>query len=114
MLKHQTLIALFGSLMFSSVIAAEVPKTQDAPPPPMPEQGQEGDVLEPEVTIVPRKAGGSVEEYRLNGRLYAVKIKPAMGPSYFLVDGDGDGYLESRRSELDTPLMIPGWVLLRW
>lgn len=113
MLKHQILIALFGSLMFSSVIAAEAPKTQDAPP-PMPEQSPDNDTLEPEVTIVPRKAGGSVEEYRLNGRLYAVKVKPAKGPSYFLVDGDGDGYLESRRSDLDTPLMIPGWVLLRW
>jgi hypothetical protein len=79
---------------------------QDAPPPPQQEQ------IEPEVTIVERP-NYTAEEYRINGRLFKVKITPASGPSYYLIDMDGDGALETRRHEADN-LQVPHWILFRW
>ena len=83
----------------------------DAPPPPMPSDAQEG--LEPEVTII-RKEDRTVEEYRINGQLYMIKVTPSKGYPYYLVDADGDGSLETRRNELDPRILVPSWVILRW
>ncbi len=68
---------------------------------------------EPEVVISPRD-DGQVKEYRVNGRLYMIEITPAKGPSYFLVDTDGDGSLETRQSGTATGIQIPKWTLLNW
>ena len=57
---------------------------------------------------------GKIEEYRLNGVLYMIKITPKGGKPYYLVDADGDGELESRRNELDPDVMVPSWMLFRW
>ena len=43
-----------------------------------------------------------------------VKVNPAKGASYYLVDTDGDGSLETRFNDLASNLAIPAWVLLRW
>lgn len=67
---------------------------------------------EPQVTIV-QKGADRVEEYRLNGQLYMVKITPKKGPPYYLIDVDGDGNLETRRNDL-MPGSVPTWVLFRW
>lgn len=83
----------------------------DAPPPPMPSEGQEG--LEPEVTII-RKEDRTLEEYRINGQLYMIKVTPSRGYPYYLVDADGDGNLETRRNELDPRILVPSWVIFRW
>ena len=54
------------------------------------------------------------EEYRMGGVLYMVKVNPVKGTSYYLVDSDGDGSLETRYSDRQSGLAIPAWVLLRW
>jgi len=69
--------------------------------------------MEPKVTIH-EDDRGVIEEYRLNGALYMIKITPEIGKPYFLVDADGDGELESRRNELDPDVMIPSWMIFRW
>lgn len=69
--------------------------------------------LEPKVTIH-EDDRGVIEEYRLNGSLYMIKITPTSGVPYYLVDADGDGELESRRNELDPDVMIPAWMIFRW
>lgn len=69
--------------------------------------------LQPEVRIRQTKEGGVAKEYRINGRLYLVKITPRVGPPYYLIDSDGDGSLETRRSELDSPETVM-WRLLKW
>ncbi len=83
------------------------PRAVSEAPPPQQEQ------IEPEVTIVERP-NYTAEEYRINGRLYKVKITPSSGPAYYLVDMDGDGALETRRHELDPGFNIPHWILFRW
>jgi len=68
---------------------------------------------EPEITIT-RSQTEIIEEYRANGKLYMIKITPKKGFSYFLVDTDGDGSLDSRQNELDEGLLIPKWTLFSW
>lgn len=80
------------------------PPEEGAPPPP--ETG-----LEPEVTIVPR--GTEIhEEYRIHGRLYMIKVIPAKGRPYYLIDEEGNG--KFRRSDFEPRIKIPHWVIKRW
>lgn len=68
---------------------------------------------QPEVTIVQRK-DAKVEEYRLNGRLYMVKVTPFVGPPYYFVDRDGDGLMESRINGRGAEPRVPQWTILSW
>lgn len=65
---------------------------------------------EPDVTI--RQEGErTIEEYRVNGFLYAVKITPKSGKPYFLVRADGD----SNFIRADRPdMLIPAWEIFSW
>ncbi|MBN4053097.1 DUF2782 domain-containing protein [Gammaproteobacteria bacterium AH-315-K14] len=66
-----------------------------------------------EVTIQ-NQSEGIVEEKRVNGRLYAIRVTPRKGVPYYLVDSDGDGDLETRRNDTDSDLLIPAWVIKQW
>ncbi len=89
-----------------------IPEQPDIPPPV-----ESGQPMEPDVTII-RRGKETIEEYRINNKLYMVKIKPSMGPSYYLVDTDGDGEMDSRRNSDairgDNAPNIPQWVLFSW
>ena len=123
-MNNNTLLALLisGLLASAPLLAQEASpaapadalptdNSVDAPPPPMP--ADEREEMEPEVTII-RKEDRTVEEYRINGQLYMVKVTPSKGYPYYLVDSDGDGQLESRRNELDPKILVPSWVIFRW
>ncbi len=104
-------------LLFTLVTLGAYAADDAPPPPPMPdtvepEAAEGGEALEPEVTIRKTRRG-SVQEYRQGGQLYMVKIIPTRGYPYYLIDTDGDGSLETRRSELDNPEVIQ-WQILRW
>ena len=81
----------------------------EAPPPP----GLDLDSSpEPEISIV-KKGEDTVEEYRINGELYMMKVTPAHGVPYYLMKEDQEGGWA--RSEGPTPpLVIPKWVLFRF
>jgi hypothetical protein len=55
-----------------------------------------------------------INEFRINGQLYMIRVTPKKGHEYYLVDSDGDGNLETRWNELAPDLLIPAWVLKRW
>ena len=82
-------------------------------PPDLPDQMQSGQPIEPEVTIV-RRDDATIEEYRLNGRMYMAKITPKIGKPYYLVDKDGDGNMEARMSVIYDDFVVPQWVLFSW
>jgi hypothetical protein len=83
---------------------------QPIPEPPPPPPGFQLDpALEPQVTITTR-GQEKVEEYRINGKLYMVKVTPTSGPSYYLIDSRGDGKF-SRQESLDSGLRVPHWVI---
>ena len=69
--------------------------------------------LEPEVTII-QKGENVIEEFRLNGNLYMVKITPNKGRAYYLVDSDGDGSLDTRRNNIEDDVAIPRWTIFEW
>ena len=82
------------------------PLPEASPPPP----GLAPDpALEPQVTITTR-GDDRVEEYRVNGKLYAIKVTPPHGVPYFLMDVTGDGSM-IRRDSLDSGLRVPQWVI---
>ena len=68
---------------------------------------------EPNITIIQR-GPERVEEFRMNNQIYMVKITPAKGYPYYLIDTTGDGNFDTRRPQLDSKFVIPQWVLLRW
>ncbi len=94
-------------------ILGDEPRADIPPPPPYLEGTDDGDVMEPEVEII-RRGETTIEEYRINGELYMVRIVPQNAPPYYLVDSDGDGQLETRRDELSPNVAPPAWVLFRW
>ena len=111
-----SIVALFLVCAASSheLVAQSPPQLQPVPdPPPIPEPVRSGESLEPEVTII-RRARETVTEYRLNGRLQAIKVEPDNAPAYYLVDTDGDGDLETRKSAYGPDLLIPMWLILSW
>lgn len=88
-----------------------LPEAVDVPPPV-----ESGQPMEPDVTVI-RRGKETIEEYRINNKLYMVKIKPSIGPAYYLVDTDGDGEMDSRRNDIqrgDNGMNIPQWVLFSW
>ena len=85
-------------------------KLQPLPEPPPPPPGFEPDpALEPQVTIQ-RRGTETVEEFRVNGRLYMIKVTPAHGVPYYLIDDVGRGDF-SRRDSYDTGTRPPMWVI---
>ena len=82
-------------------------------PPDLPDRLEDGQPIEPEVTIV-RKGDAVIEEYRANGRMFMVKITPKLGKPYYLLDRDGDGRMESRMSDLYANFAVPQWVIFSW
>ena len=83
---------------------------QPIPEPPPPPPGFELDPsLEPQVTIQ-RRGTETIEEFRIRGRLYMVKVTPAHGVPYYLIDDAGKCEF-TRRDELDTRTRVPMWVI---
>ncbi|UYG07463.1 DUF2782 domain-containing protein [Halomonas sp. M4R1S46] len=68
-----------------------------------------GDV-EPDITIR-QEEDRTIREYRVNGELYAIEIRPSTGPSYYLVDHDGDGNFERQQGDR---IAVPQWVIKRF
>ena len=56
--------------------------------------------------------GDLVEEYRIAGQLRVVKVTPLRGPTYYLVDSNGDGTLDS--SEGEGPISPVQYTLFEW
>ena len=89
------------------------PGTRPLEEPPAPPAVTESDpALEPQVTIR-REGDRSIAEYRIRGRLYMIKVTPAHGRPYVLIDNRGDGQF-SRHDGLDSGLRVPQWVLLEF
>ncbi len=86
----------------------------DVPAPPSLSDQEEQEEIEPEVVIIQRE-DKTIEEYRVNGQLYMIKVIPKHAPPYYLIDKDGDGTMETRTAtDLEPDIMIPHWVLFRW
>ncbi|WP_434570746.1 DUF2782 domain-containing protein [Pseudomonas sp. R3-56] len=66
---------------------------------------------DPDVTI--RTEGDrTIQEYRQNGFLYAIKVTPKNGKPYFLVRADGSDGNFIRSDQPD--MLIPSWKIFEW
>ena len=100
---------LFALLVAPAALAqdksARLEPLPDIPPPP----GMVDPSLEPQITIV-QKGEDKVEEFRVKGRLYMIKVTPPHGKPYFLVDHKGDGLMR-RYDDLSPNFQVPMWVI---
>jgi hypothetical protein len=110
LLMAALLLAFAPPLWAQADAGTKPPAFQPLPEPPPPPPGYEPDpALEPQVTI--RKRGeDTVEEYRINGRLYMVKVTPPHGTPYYLIDRQGDGVFH-RQDSLSSDVRPPMWVI---
>lgn len=110
-------IKTFASLLFASGLSlsafADNKVPEDAIVPPPPPRVQSGEAIEPDVNII-ENGKERIEQYSVNGRVYAVKITPKSGPSYYLIDTDGDGDLETRNNDIERGMQVPQWILFSW
>lgn len=109
-------IALFSLCLVIAAAYAEGPAAKPKDLQPLPEPpplGPGGDQsLEPQVTIV-KRGETTVEEYRIHGHLYMLKVTPAHGKPYYLIDRRGDGNF-TRQDNLDSGVRVPEWVLFEF
>ena len=104
------ILAVLLALPAAAQKAAGPAGLQPVPPPPPPPQDMALDqALEPQVTII-KRGDDRVEEYRVNGKLYMIKVVPPHGVPYYLIDEKGDGRM-SRQDAADTGLRVPMWVI---
>jgi hypothetical protein len=68
--------------------------------------------VEPEVTIIQRREA-TIEEYRLNGQLYRIRVIPRWGPPYYLVPTNEAGVWRTEVDEL-APVAPAQWLLFSW
>ncbi|NMF88368.1 DUF2782 domain-containing protein [Aromatoleum petrolei] len=105
---RRNLIVLLMALA-TPVAAQQTPKLEPIPePPPMPASDPS---LDPEVRIVQR-GEDTVQEYRIRGKLYMIKVTPPHGVPYYLIDNEGNGVM-TRQDVLPT-LAVPMWVIKSW
>lgn len=100
---------IFAMLLALPVAAQQAPADLQPLPEPPPPPGVVDPALEPQVTIT-KRGEDRVEEFRVNGKLYMLKVTPPNGPSYYLIDERGDGKM-TRQESLDTGLRVPMWVI---
>lgn len=84
--------------------------TADVPIPPK----IQGEQIEPTVTIR-EEDERLIEEYRMNGQVYMVKITPKGGVPYYYIDTDGDGRLElDMDQQALNPVQPVYWKVKEW
>ncbi|KAF3980922.1 MAG: DUF2782 domain-containing protein [Methylococcales symbiont of Hymedesmia sp. n. MRB-2018] len=105
----------FGLILISFHTLAQQPQNLSPvpEPPELPASVQSGEAIDPDITII-RKGKKTIQEFRKNGVLYMVKIIPAIGSAYYLIDTDGDGNMDVRGSDMDQNNNINQWKIFEW
>jgi len=132
--RQTTLFAALLGAVLAAPLAAQ--DADPAAPPPLPPidaepsqavEPEEGDVpippkvldedsrVAPTVDIREDEDENIIEEYRLEGRVYMVKVTPKNGLPYYYIDDDGDGQLEMRESDRAAhPVKPVYWKIKEW
>lgn len=110
------LLAALASLVFPAFAQPEArsrppgtrPLEEVPPPPPLITEKPEP---EPQVSTRTGEEGETIQEYRVNGKLYMRRVTPKHGKAYVLIDHKGDGTFTRQDSALEN-LKVPQWVLM--
>lgn len=97
----------FLILISAPVLAQISDPSPDAKPP---EMIPLDDSVQPQVTI--RKSDGdTIEEHRINGKLYKIVVTPENGVPYTLIDNTGDGSFVPFEAPGSPQISVPMWVI---
>lgn len=106
---RRLIVVLLSAVALNVAAQTRPPKLEPIPEPPPPPAGVLNEALEPQVTIT-KRGEDKVEEFRMSGKLYMMKVTPPHGVSYYLIDNAGDGTW-SRQDSRDSGLRVPMWVI---
>ena len=106
------LSVLVWSCLAGAAYAAEAPPAA-LPPPPVLEANPADSDQEPEITIT-RKKDMVIEEYRVGGKLFKIKVTPKVGKPYYLIDERGDGEFIRQDGPDGSNLRPPQWIIHRF
>lgn len=81
-------------------------------PPPLPPDIELDPELEPEITII-KRGEDTIEEHRINGELYMIKVIPRVGLPYYLVRNRVGGEF-SHPGEAGIDVSPPMWRILEF
>lgn len=106
-----TLLALAAQdVAAEAVEATPVEATDVAIPEKIPAPDAEENA--PTVTIRTGDNGDVIQEYRDGDRITMVKVTPKRGPSYYLIDSDGDGRIDGKDG--DGVVAPVYWKIYEW
>lgn len=109
-MRNSILALLLAAALPVAAQAQSAADSKPLPPPPPPPPGYELEpALEPQVTIIKRGAD-TVEEFRIGGKLYMIKVTPPHGKPYYMLDERGDGRF-TRQDSFDSGIRPPMWVI---
>ena len=116
--KNSAILLTFVTMQLPLLVVAETSQSKSPPadlqplediPPPAISNDQNAD--EPQITII-KKKGETIEEYRINGQLYMMKVTPAHGVPYYMHKEDQNGgWLMDGPNQ---PLSVPKWTIFRF
>jgi hypothetical protein len=106
---RRLIVVLLSAVALNVAAQTRPPKLEPIPEPPPPPAGSLNEALEPQVTIT-KRGEDKVEEFRMSGKLYMMKVTPPHGVPYYLIDNAGDGTW-SRQDSRDSGLRVPMWVI---
>ncbi len=96
---HLTVLPLLLALSACATMNAGADASD---PPAIPEDAER--------TIRTEDNGDVIEEYRVGGLLRIVKVTPARGPTYYMIDDNGDGRLDRGKGDVQPVYYkIYGW-----
>jgi hypothetical protein len=114
------MVAISAMILPSALLLAQ--DDLEKPPPippadseevPIPPKIQEEQIV-PTVTIR-EEDERMIEEYRLDGQVYMVKVTPKGGIPYYYIDTDGDGRLELDMNQRAlNPVQPVYWKVKEW
>ena len=107
-MRRVLVLALWAAA--SAALAQQPPRLEPLPEVPPPPRGVLDPAAdEPRVRIGPQE-GERLEEIREGGRAKVLKVTPANGIPYYLVDTTGNGNW-MRRESLDDGVRVPMWTI---
>jgi len=106
--RLKSFFLIISSLMISLNLYAEDREVFEEIPPP-PSIVDSDYINEPEVTIR-KEEDKFLEEYRVNGQLYMIKVSPKNAPSYYLYK-NSESADWVRYDDPTAPMNVPRWVL---
>jgi len=122
--RQWKLLSAIAAIAVMTLLPGSLPAQDDlAKPPPIPPADAEDVPIPPKIQeeqIVPtvtirEEEDRMIEEYRLGGQIYMVKVTPKGGVPYYYIDTDGDGKLEL---DMDQSAMNPvqpvHWKVKEW